>query len=236
MTAVFAISPKAQVEVRTLGREKTPLLVIDHVLKFPDLAVEDAVCQQFQPQPSDFYPGQRAPVSTTYQESILGNFGKLLKTTFGFDDSATAKTILSAYSMTDTPEQSLKPIQMLPHFDSPDNGQLAMVHYLCAPKHGGTGFFRHKTTQVERVTTSNIKTYGQSLKDEAIASQLHLQPKYVNQEHKLFESIGSVEVKFNRLIIYPSNLLHSGLIDPKSDLGIDPLTNRLTISSFIKLS
>ena len=236
MTAVFEISPEAQIEVRTLGHEQTPLIVIDHVLRSPQLAVSDACNKHYRVEPNDFYPGQRAAVSANYQAAILGQFGDLFKSTFGYPDKSSVQSLFSAYSMTDTQASDLKPIQMLPHFDSPNNDQLAMVHYLCPPQHGGTGFFRHKTTGIERVTPTNMKAYGQCLKQEAIGAELHLSPQYISKEHALFESIGTVNVEFNRLIVYPSNLLHSGLINTTSDLGTDPLANRLTISSFSKLS
>lgn len=224
---------QAQVTQLSVGELSTPIVIIDDVLANPQGLLQRAAKVVFRSEPRDFYPGQRAAIGCQYIEKLAENYLPLFSELYGFSQSALPEVILSAFSLTTTPERQLKPIQMLPHFDNTTDTQLAAVHYLCDDKHGGTGFFRHKSTGIERVTEHNLKQYGQTLKQQAIDAKLHQQPQYVGEQHELFTSIGSVDAKFNRLVIYPSNLLHSGLIKTATDLRQDPTQGRLTTSSFI---
>ena len=71
------------------------------------------------------------------------------------------------------------------------------------------------------------------IKQQAIAQRLHERPSYISSDTTLFEQIASLEAKPNRLIVYPSNALHSGNINPDLGLSSNPSTGRLTISSFL---
>jgi hypothetical protein len=113
--------------------------------------------------------------------------------------------------------------------------QLAVVHYLCEPEHGGTSFYRHRASAYECITSARLVSYGQQLKKEAVAHQLHKNPCYVNSENSLFEQFHSVAASMNRAVIYPSMVLHSGDINPILGLSSDPQIGRLTIGSFIRV-
>ena len=45
--------------------------------------------------------------------------------------------------------------------------------------------------------------------------------------------IANVDAMFNRMIIYPSNILHSGNIAADFNFDQNPATGRLTLNSFI---
>ena len=49
----------------------------------------------------------------------------------------------------------------------------------------------------------------------------------------IIELIGEVEYRPNRMVIYPGNLLHSGLIQPDRDINDDPASGRLTANLFL---
>jgi hypothetical protein len=138
--------------------------------------------------------------------------------------------------MSTTPATQIRPIQMLPHIDATTPQQLAMVHYLCGPEQGGTSFYRHRETGFERIRAERLTGYSATLKAEAQAAQLHLQPGYIDGDTSLFQRIYQVDAKANRAIIYPGNLLHSGDIRPENGLSAEPRQGRLTISSFLQLS
>jgi hypothetical protein len=48
-----------------------------------------------------------------------------------------------------------------------------------------------------------------------------------------FDEIGRVEARFNRLVVYPSNLFHSGILPDDYDFNPDPRRGRLTTNIFL---
>ncbi|NQY87268.1 MAG: hypothetical protein HRT51_05860 [Colwellia sp.] len=231
------INIENNIEVLFIGQENTPILIIDNFVTEPDalmsLAGDD---NPYYAQPSDYYPGIRKPVPASYGELIGRQLFDLLKNTYQLKDAVAAKTILSAFSISTTPPKQLRPIQMLPHFDSTADNQFALVHYLCDVKHGGTAFYRHKKTGHERITTTRFPQYATLLKQQAKAANLHQSPAYIANDSSLFERIHGIDARNNRVVIYPSNLLHSGNIQPQHGLSSDPRKGRLTISSFVCIS
>jgi hypothetical protein len=224
-------------EVLFIGQEKTPLLILDNFVTKPEMLISLA-CNDtpYHIQPTDYYPGIRKPLPPSYGELICSQLFTLLKNTYELKEAVTATTLLSAFSISTTPPNQLRPIQMLPHFDTTKSNQFALVHYLCDVEQGGTSFYRHKQTGYERITQTRFPQYATRLKQQATAEQLHLTPAYIANDSALFERIHCVEARKNRVIIYPSNLLHSGDIQPQQGLSSDPRKGRLTISSFICIS
>jgi len=225
------------VQLLMIGNEKLPILIIDDLVVEPINLVDTACLKEhgasgFISQKTDYYPGVRKNSPNEYKQQIQALFS-LLKHSFEFEQAKSLSVVLSAYSISITPPEKLKPIQMLPHFDTPSENQLAMVHYLCDEIQGGTSFYRHNSTGFERITTERATLYRTQLKQQALAEKLHEQPQYINGDTKLFKQVFSVEAKMNRAVIYPSNLLHSGNIRPKNGLLSDPKKGRLTISSFL---
>jgi len=222
-----------------VGNEAIPVLVIDNLIDEPEslirwLAQEISQNRGFSTQASDFYPGVRK-VSPANYVAAIPQLLPLLQQSFGNLSADIAKVVLSAFSITTTPVDKLRPIQMLPHFDTAADNQFAMVHYLCDEQHGGTSFYRHKKTGFETIGESRFAQYTGLLKQQAVAEKLHQQPHYIEGNSTLFEQIHSVNAQMNRMVIYPSNALHSGNIRPNMGLFSDIRTGRLTISSFVVL-
>jgi len=221
-----------------LGAQATPLIIIDELCNEPHSLV-DFACQHasetFCHDAKDFYPGLRKALPPQYASDIGQHYLSLIKETFSLSQASTVTTVLSALSIAATPEHQLRPIQTLPHFDSPRPNQLAIVHYLCDANHGGTSFYRHRSTEFETITNERLPEYGALLKQQAIAAKLHQNLHYMAGDNALFERIAQVDAKFNRAIIYPSNLLHSGDIQAQLGLSSSPRQGRLTTSSFIRV-
>ena len=57
--------------------------------------------------------------------------------------------------------------------------------------------------------------------------------RYINASDDHFEMIAELEYRPNRLVMYPGNVLHSGLIDPDRDISADPRAGRLTANLFL---
>jgi hypothetical protein len=233
----------------TIGNEESPILIIDDFSSAPEqlikMASDDST--KFQEQAADFYPGIRKLAPSSYSEQLSLLLLPLLKSinkstlcksivnnsTLRNKNITTAVTKLSTFAITTTPIAQLRPIQMVPHFDSTADNQYAVIHYLCASKFGGTSFYRHKETAYERITAEKLTHYGAILKQQAMAEKLHDNPHYISQSTGLFEQLLSVQARMNRAVIYPSNLLHSGDINTVLGLSRDPRQGRLTISSLI---
>ena len=222
-----------------IGTEQLPVLVIEQLIAQPeqllDLACANHLGQQaYQQQLTDYYPGLRKAAPSAYIAQ-LSQLLPLLKSSFARPQATQARVVMSAFSIATTPPEQLRPIQMLPHFDSPAVNQFAVVHYLCDPAHGGTAFYRHKSSGFECITADRLAIYRKQIKQQAIAEKLHLQPKYMTGDSPLFSRLHSVPAKMNRAVIYPSNALHSGDIKPEMGLLSEPRKGRLTMSSFIRL-
>lgn len=219
-----------------IGDEATPLLIIDDLVTDPDWLIHAAEQgSTFQTDPANFYPGIRKSAPPLYLQALQTALLPLLQAVFN-PQANRLHSLQSAFSLSTTPASQLRPIQMLPHLDTTTPAQLAMVHYLCGPHHGGTSFYRHRQSGFERINAERLAGYSAKLKAEAQAAQLHLQPGYIDGDTALFQRIFQVDAKLNRAIIYPGNLLHSGDIRETSDLSANPRQGRLTISSFLQLS
>jgi len=230
-----SLSSDMTIEVLFIGREKHPVVVLDQVLANPEnLLTYAAGGDAFCTTPSDYYPGVRKEIPKQYSDLlcqlVLENFAEV----FAVSSDSQARVNLSALSMATTPEEKLRPIQSLPHFDTSQNSQLAVVHYLCSESHGGTSFFRHRKTGFEAITEDRIQRYAPALKDEVINARF-LGQEYVNGDSEWFERTGGVCAKFNRAIFYRGNILHSGDIRPEMGLSSEPEQGRLTANTFIQL-
>ncbi|WP_065204367.1 DUF6445 family protein [Shewanella woodyi] len=227
-------NPDAKPVLHTVGEEKTPLLIIDDLLLNPDAMVRQA-CRppEFSANNQDFYPGKRKAAPLDYDEQLIQRYSALIRSSYRIGQSKQPNTLQSAFSLTMTKAEALRPIQMLPHFDSPSSDQFAVVHYLFNAPLGGTSLYRHRESRFESITHERLPLYGKRLKQQAYGMQLHQNPAYTNGSSPLFEQIHSVEATFNRAIIYPSNCLHSADISADNKLTDNPATGRLTLNSFI---
>lgn len=234
----IAINALTNVSVKYIGIEQTPVLIIDEFFSQCETLINNAAHnfeQTFHSNPKDYYPGVRKTAPQQYSSQLCKQLETRLQKEYSdrVAPNKTLSSLLSAFSLTCTAPEDLRPIQMLPHFDSPAKAQFAVVHYLCDSEFGGTAFYRHQHTQFETVTTERLAQYGQQLKKEAIEQNLHHNPHYINDDSCLFEKIGHVEAKVNRAVVYPANLLHSGNINTTKGLSSNPRDGRLTINSFV---
>lgn len=225
-----------QVRVEFIGREQNPLLIIDNFFAAPEQLVEQACGEPgFIAQASDFYPGLRKHIMGDYPAQSLLTIIPLVRQFFALNAELNAQLSLCAFSLTTTPPEKLRPIQSVPHIDTHDPLQFAMVHYLCAESFGGTSFYRHRSTGHESITRERLTNYFKILKQEVMDEQ-QTRFNYINGDTNLFERIYQVPVIFNRALVYRSNQLHSGDISEQVGLSADPRAGRLTANSFFAFS
>jgi hypothetical protein len=222
--------------VEYFGNEKNPVVVIDNFCAGPETLVALACTEPaFKTQSSDFYPGIRKLITGDYAQTSLRLITPIIHDIFSVAHTQAARISLSAFSLATTTVEKLRPIQCVPHIDTHDPHQFALVHYLCADNYGGTSFYRHKATGHETITETRMENYFRILKQEVTSGGLPLFD-YINGDTELFERIGAIEIKFNRAILYRSNALHSGNISASQGLSSDPKKGRLTANSFINFS
>ena len=215
-----------------------PVIVIDHF--YPDVAaLRAAACEpsaEFVRDAANFYPGARRQAPAQYQQ-FLTQLQPLLQNVYGhtpWGGPSPWQVLQAAFALTSTPPDKLRPIQMLPHFDTVSPTTLALVHYLVGPEHGGTSFYRHRSSGLCCLTEQTLPAYGAALKQQAIAARLHEHPRYQAGDCALFQRIGQVSAAVNRVAIYPAHLLHSGDILQADRLSPDPREGRLTVSCLLQ--
>lgn len=212
------------------SEENHRIVVIDDFLDSPGAVIDAASLQKFAkitPQ----YPGIRSPLPKNVSDSWAQMLSPLLNRAFGNDEKAWETQVW--FSIVTTKPGDLVPMQRLPHVDGTDPRQLAMMLYLDRTEHGGTGFFRHRTTGLESLTDANFPRYRAALEDDVRKAGMP-KAEYTSTGEPHFERIHASEGAFNQAIFYRGNVLHSGLIKNDAPLSSDPAKGRLTINAFFR--
>ena len=206
------------------------LVSADAILEAPEDVILHASLQKFAnitPQ----YPGLRAPIDPAVCRAWLGQIGPLLDRMFG--PYGRPWEMQAWFSLVTTPPHALAPIQRLPHVDGTDPAQIAMMLYLSRAPHGGTAFFRHRSTGLEALTANDYPRYAAAL--QADVARTGLPPAaYTTDGAPHFERVHAVPGHFNSAVFYRGNILHSGMIDNAAPLSADPREGRLTINAFFR--
>lgn len=229
----FGISRELTVRTITVGDERQPVIVIDNAMRDPQGLVEFAATRvRFRRLKSDanYYPGVRAQVPQPYLASLYGVIKPLMRDTFGFPIDGCVKANCS-FSIATMPPQRLNLFQRMAHFDTVDGRQLAVLHYLCDATHGGTAFYRHRETGYESITQGRLARYLEQLQSD-IDIKGPPPAQYLSGSDERFEQIASIDASFNRVLIYRSQMLHSGSVSPACGYRDDPRTGRLTANAF----
>ncbi|MEE2930055.1 MAG: DUF6445 family protein [Pseudomonadota bacterium] len=215
---------------KTIGNERTKIVEIAEFFTDPEAVCAASQTKQFA-QINPHYPGIRAEVEPGLLDVLCASVSEMASQHLG-----QAKYTWQGqawYSIVTQPAQSLTPIQRLPHFDGFDEAQLAVMIYLGQTPHGGTAFYRQRSTGFERVTQARYPEYKTHL--EAGVRQTGLPPAaYISDGAPLFEKVYESDGVFNSLILYPGTSLHSGVIRNDRPLSADPGLGRLTINGFFR--
>ena len=226
------LNPRLRYQVQSIGQEQQPMIIIDNFVADPEGLVAYALGQQDVMPAAGNYPGLRSKAPNAYQIMLCQQLSPLLQQVFGL----AAEQLTQAecyYSMVATPVNQLSVVQQLPHFDRARPDELAVIHYLCGPPHGGTSFYRHRSSGYEYVDQARLKPYLARLENEIQHYGMPRQPCYINGENVFFERVTSVQAVFNRAVIYRCSNLHSGDIPADYQFDMNPTTGRFTVASFI---
>jgi hypothetical protein len=147
----FRPNPRVTARVLHFGRERGAAIVIDEFLANPQALVDVAAAHgNFHPVINNLYPGIRSPLPDSYLRLIVGCLQEPISKIFGLGDLDPAR-VQGDFSLVTTPPEKLQLLQCLPHFDTTNTGQIAVLHYLCRPEQGGTAFYRHRSTGFESI-------------------------------------------------------------------------------------
>ena len=144
------LNPAARIDLRQIGRERQPLLIIDDVLADPDALIAVAKDARWARPQHTQYPGLNAPLPAAYSQAVIRALRPMLQRAFGIPQDRTLN-FFGFFALATQGPSELQPIQKIPHHDSPDPFRIAMVHYLCRGQAGGTAFFRHQATGFESI-------------------------------------------------------------------------------------
>lgn len=229
----FAAAAEPRVERLRVGAGGHPVLLIDGLLDgapaLVDHAAEVAVLAPVRTA-ANFYPGVRAPAPSGYVQALVRTLRPYLAETFGAPVDGRAH-VTSALSMATLPAAQANLAQRLPHIDTTEPNQLAILHYLCGPEHGGTAFYRHRASGLEVIDAARGPAYFAALRARMAADPGAA--GYIVQSSDIFEQTAVVAPLFNRIIVYASNLLHAGVL-PDRPLSQDPRAGRLTVNTFFR--
>ncbi|HTM82290.1 DUF6445 family protein [Asticcacaulis sp.] len=220
-----------EVEVHEIGRSKSKVIIIDDFLTSAQDAVDAAAAlPAFPPEGRTAYPGRRHQIGPGDKASscvmdILKTAGPLIQSHYNADDF---RVLEASYSLVTIPPEKMSPRQRVPHYDWDDPDYLAIMLHLHRVPHTGTAFYRHVASDLEQVrhdTVTEFRKQAQAELSNPVSTGATLNTHY--------EQIFQVEGCFNRLVIYPGCLLHSGYFPPDFSYSCDPRTGRLTANVFI---
>lgn len=219
------------VTVHRVGREAQPLVVIDGFAADPDGLRNYALRSDFGPA-ANHYPGVRAALPAAYLPAQLAVLAEVLGSVFGRHGAI--DVIDASFSIVTTPPDRLDIRQRLPHCDAFGTDRIALVHYLTPEGGDGTAFFRHRSTGFETLDENRAAVFFGQLDAEMRYGAVP-PAAYVAEDTPLFERTMAVEARYNRALVYPSYLLHSGAIAPDAVLSDDPARGRLTVTAFLSV-
>jgi hypothetical protein len=219
-----------RVQKLTIGRENAPLIVIDDVVPRAESLVDLAATKVFSDVVT-YYPGIRAKVPLTYQQTILEQYGVLVSDYFGMP-GARLRFTGCHFAIATTPPERLDILQRIPHVDSFINAQLAFIHYLFKADLGGTAFFRHRKTGFEFVDEARASEF-MTCRDQENTGPDAPAAAYIDGSTPLYEEISTQQAVFNRMLIYRRTSLHCARLVPGYMRDPSPRTGRLSITGFL---
>ncbi|RZT91896.1 DUF6445 family protein [Rivibacter subsaxonicus] len=224
-------------DVRSVNIGGQNIVFIDNFLQDPQALVEAACQSRFEPSATRAegkgYPGLRAAAPAAYTQALTELLDPLIRINFQVPEQLDIKVGLSAFSLTTTQPEELGPLQRTPHFDASTPHYMAALLYLCDESHGGTGFYRHNATGLQRITAEDRERYLDVYHAEV--KRRTPPARYFDRSDEQFSFLGMMPARFNRLVVYPGSLLHSACINPARSLSSDPRQGRLTVNTFYDL-
>ena len=203
--------------------------VIDDFLLNPETVTEYAEnTAYFGPVGSDrtAYPGIRDRLPRPYERALV----KLIERVFDNPDVTISRCMLS---LTTLEPAELSSTQKLPHIDALGNDQFASVHYLSKQDRGGTSIYRYKPRNLVRITADQQDVVREMI--ERVKENVADHSGYLVGDTSLFKREVCIDAKYNRIVMYPGNLLHCANLDSPGSYLNDIQQGRLSVASFFQM-
>ncbi|MFM2057764.1 MAG: hypothetical protein RLY71_2149 [Pseudomonadota bacterium] len=235
MAAPFQIfNPQPHVETVAIGNSGAVCLVIDDALLDPQSVIDLAVEFQgsFAPPERAAYPGVLLPLPRELEAQLGEFFRTHARTRLG---ARRTVDTLGRYALVTTPPAHLLPCQWLPHrdragLDPASQCIIASVLYLFSDaKLGGTAFFEPR---VDGPAMEGLVQDSLTLDHDAMHARHGLVAAYPTQDNHYVRCVARIPARFNRMIFYDGNLLHTS---DQADIPAhahDPRRGRLTVNGF----
>lgn len=225
-------NPRAEMSVVRLGDEGA-CHVIDHALLDPEGLVDWVAARRddFRKMQSYVYPGIHLDPPPDLANALRAIFQRYVRQRF---DARQLLDMQSRFSMVTLQPDALLPIQWLCHSDKDIRDpsvsiQASLLYLYDDPALGGTSFYRPRLSH-EKIAALFRDAATLSARD--FTDRYGIEPGFMGGDNDYFERIGQVEARWNRLIFYDANILHSGDIPHPQRLSADPATGRLTYNGF----
>jgi hypothetical protein len=202
----FSPVEEINVKVELAGDEK--IVIIDNFYKHPEKVRELALQIPASRSPTLLHALPGARVEATYHLGHFGHFITEIINKVYTEDAALIDNELIQYNLDratflvniQNSNEALSKVRV-PHLDHTVDGRYAVGIYLNTPEEcaGGTAFYKfkgEKTIDLENSIDPDLLAYDH----------------YVLESDIFWEKLYLAEMKFNRLIIYKQNILHTPYI------------------------
>ena len=227
------LHPSVSTSLDLVGNEKEPVVTVDKLLRNPGALVDFAEREvEFTPAwtTNGGYPGVRAPAPVNYANKLVRALSPLIDKAYSLGPLKPVRADCYLSMVTLKPDQ-LAPLQSIPHIDIADPLRFAFLHFLCDDHFGGTSFYRHRSTGFETINSQQETEYLKA-RDQELADKGPL-AEYISGDTTHYEKTATIAARQNRVLIYRSQLLHSGQIPPDMNFSSDPRKGRLTANVFV---
>jgi hypothetical protein len=227
------LNSSVSTSLELVGNEKEPVVTVDKLLRKPAALVDFAAKEvDFTPAWTAHggYPGLRAPAPLNYANKLVRALSPIIERAYSLKNMKPVQANCYLSLVTLKPGQ-LAPLQSIPHIDIADPLRFAFLHFLCDEHFGGTAFYRHRATGFETINAQQEPVYLEA-RDRELAAKGPV-TDYIDGDTDHYEQTSTVDARWNRVLIYRSQLLHSGQIPPGFNFSADPREGRLTANVFV---
>jgi hypothetical protein len=202
---VFEINDNLSATVFTIGPKKSKVVIVDNFYKNPNMVRELALAipPTHNSRILRYLPGSR--IDAFYNlEHFASVFDELIRNVFLSKEqrnlvNSNLDLIFKSATFCVNVLQSTDLPAVVPHIDNRDAFRFAATIYLNTPEEcaGGTSFYTYNGSQDGPTSIDDGK-----------------QDNYVTDSVGLWEKIFLAEMKFNRMVLYEQNILHTAYIKP----------------------
>jgi len=203
--------------------------VVDSFLANPEVLLEYAKNKAYFGNVGDdstAYPGIRDRLPSSYEQAM----GKVIELVYGFRNPLVHRCMISLTTLQPT---QLSAAQKMPHVDAFSDDQYAAVHYLCGEPHGGTAIYRYRPRNLVKIRHGDRGVMHEMIEEVRRHPVDH--SGYLSGDTCLYKQELVIKAKLNRLVLYPSNLLHCAVLSSPGSLDSDASKGRLSVASFFRL-